>query len=808
MDTAVRRIGEAMGWLIERAKQRQSKLTSAGTIASRVWKDSLKGALGGKEQLATRLRRLDEGEGAEWWLGPKGKPYLDAVAGVLKVEPPELIAWIEAARPAPDDDARWFRFEVFPGLPPLDLDSEDPYPGVPAALWRGDGPRGPTWWHAPPGAGRTLVGRWLGRRHGWSFVSSPREAPERTFIEHDGSDLPDLRLPDRVVIASPHPMPERLRQMRWEEIRGDAGWETAFLDWVNDRLAQHGRFDAKLARRALAEGTLGASTPGALLEALAELEALGPELLAEGVHPARALQAWARAHAGRADRAARPASRDWLREHGGWLLPRIELARLTRGLPVTADTVLACMPELPTASADTIREAHDAGDVEAALKLLRPAPSDLVAAMSALRWLLPGEWGLPSRVQSHLRTAVVELALDEVGDLGSLATLLDTREVATQAVRGLENPGRLAAWIDQLATGDPADPRTALAADGLMKAFALLAERRSMPMDGLALGLAAALRAVYGETCPDLGVEARVEDAEVWTSIAWLTLHRLGVLDEPAPERISVWAWQAGQALEWREAPPASTRRRIRGLAADTLGAIAHADRRWRWAPRPVVALVALANGEDPDRSVRWDLGRLGPLEVPERLCAAWAPSTEAACRLLWPAWSESGIPHEEDREKLAKVWATYTDEAVKGTLAGQLAKHAALGVAIPDRLWPMAIAVEPGNAELLARAPIDALLASGTQWQNFIAPVVWARAPERALGVIEERLAGDLDWESSPWFAAIPGARALEVLAVVQGGARGAAKSKVRQWWADRAIRERVPGWERVWEWVRDSER
>lgn len=33
MDTAIKRIGEAMGWLIERAKQRQTKLTTAGTIA-------------------------------------------------------------------------------------------------------------------------------------------------------------------------------------------------------------------------------------------------------------------------------------------------------------------------------------------------------------------------------------------------------------------------------------------------------------------------------------------------------------------------------------------------------------------------------------------------------------------------------------------------------------------------------------------------------------------------------------------------------------------------------------------------------
>ncbi len=793
-----------MGWLIERAKQRQSKLATAGTIASRAWKDSLKGALGGKEQLATRLRRLDEGEGAEWWLGPKGKPYLEAVAGVLKVEPAELTVWIEAARPAPDDDARWFRFEVFPGLPPLDLDGEDPYPGVPAALWRGDGPRGPTWWHAPPGAGRTLVGRWLGRRHGWSLVSSLQEAPERAFIEHDGADLPDLHLPDRIVVASPHPMPERLRQRRWEEVRGETGWEKALLDWVSDRVVQDGRFDAEFAKRALAEGKLGASTPGALLEALAELAALGPELLTEGVHPARALEAWARAHAGRADRSARPASRDWLREHGGWLLPRIEVARLTRGLSFTADNVRACMPDVPTASPDTIREARDAGDVDAALRLLTPSPADLIGAMSALRWLLPGEWGLPSRVLGHLRAAVVELALDERADLRILGTLLDTREVAPEVVRGLADRSRLAAWIDRLDTGDPAHPTTALAADGLLKAFALVAERRSFPVDGLAQGLAAALRATYGEPCPDLGVDARVEDAEVWSSIGWLTLHRYGVLDTPAPERISVWAWHAGQALEWRDAPRGSLRERIRGLAADTLGVLVHADPRWRWAPRPVAALAALANNEDPDPSALLELGRLGPLGVVERLCAPWAASIEEVCGLLWPVWRRWGIPAEEDKKRLAEVWATYPGDEVAGRVGVQLVEHAAAGLELPMRLWRLAIAAEPGRPDILERAPIDALLEAEGRLHGSAASVLWVRAPDRALSVIADRLTGELDWDSSRWFAAIPPERAPEVLAVVEGNARGQAKTRVRQWWADRAIRERVPGWERVWEWVR----
>ncbi len=796
-----------MGWFVERAGERQRNLKTAGTIAALAWKLDPHGSLGSQEALANQLRKLDAGEAFDWWLGAKGEPYRNAVASVLKIDPTELIAWIEAARPSLDDDARWFRFEVFPGLAPLDLDSEDPYPGVPYALWRGDGPRGPTWWCAPPGAGRTLVGRWLARRHGWRFVAFGPEVAERTFIEHDGVDLPDERLPARIVVASPHPMPDRLRPLGWEEVRRETGWEIALLDWAAARLPPDGRFDAEIARMAFADGRLGASTPGGLLEALAELVELGPDLLAEGVAPVRALESWARAHAGRADRTVRPASRDWLRERGGWLLPRIELARIVHGLPVTHASVVASMPELPAASADAIREALEAGDRDAALRLLQPTPHELATAMSALRWLLLDEWGFPSRVLGHLRAAVVDLALGEVADIRTLGRLLDSREVADKVVQGLVNPKALAAWTDRLASGDASDPMTALVADGLLKAFALVADGRFVPLDGLARGLVGALRAAYGESCPDLGVGARVDDAEVWTKISWLTLHRLGVLDAPSPDRLGGWAFHAWQSLRWCDAPAWSVRSRIQGLAADTLGALMHADPRSPWAPPQLAALAALANGEGFDRRGLSRLHEISPLDVMERLCAPWAPSIEEVARLLWPAWRESGIPHEENLEKLATVWATFRGEAVEGTLARQLAKHAAMGVAIPDRLWPMAITAEPGNTDLLARAPIDVLLASGRQSLHFTAPAVWTRAPERALGMIAERVEGALDLESSPWFMAIPGAWALDVLAAVEGRARGEAKVKVREWWADGAIRDRVPGWERVWAWVRARE-
>lgn len=811
MGAAAMRIGEAMGWFVARAGERQRNLKTAGTIAALAWKAKPQGSLGSQEALANRLRALDAGNAREWWLGAKGKPYLDAVAGVLKVEPRELIAWIEGARPAPDDDARWFRFEVFPGLAPLDLDAEEPYPGVPRMLWRGDGPRGPTWWHAAPGAGRTLVGRWLARRHGWSFVSSLSEPSERTFVEHDSADLGDRRLPDRIVIASPHPMPDRLRAQRWEEIRGETGWELDLLEWANARLTLSGRFDTERVSAAVAHGRLGASTPGALLEALAELHVLGPDILEEDVPPARALEAWANAHAAREDRVVRPASRAWLRERGGWLLPRIELTRLIGGLPFTDSSVVACVPTLPHASADAIQEAYEAEDVDAALALIRPGPQDLVAAMSGLRWILPNDWGLPSRLMGHLRAAVVDLALDEGDDIRALGSLLDRPEIAAQLVRGLAEPNRLGAWLGRLGVADPSQPTTALAADGLLKAFALVAGRRSVPVEGLAAGLAIALRAAYGRSCPDLGVEACVADAQVWTALGWLTLYRYGVLEEPSPEQSAGWASHAGEALGWRDAFRGSNREQIRGLAADTLGAIVHADPRWRWAPRSVVALAELVDGGEADGPGLAELSRLAPLDVVERLCAPWASSIDDICRLLWPLWTETGLPFEENTaeniEALRRVWATYPGNPESVPLRGQLIKHAALGVAIPDRLWRTAILTEPWNPALLARAPIDVLVDCGRSSQSHCAPAVWARAPERALALLPLVVSGEFDEADEGWLASVPPERALEVLEVLRNSASPSGRLAARRFWADRAIRDRVAGWESVWMWVRTLE-
>lgn len=793
-----------MGWLVDRAKERQRNLSTAGTIASFAWKLGPVGVVKSQEALANRLRALEEGKGEAWWLEAKGRPYLEAVAAVLKVTPDELASWIKEPRASQEDAARWFRFEAFPRLRPLDLDAEAPFPGVPDVLWREDGPRDPTWWHAPPGAGRTLVGRLLARRHGWTFVRSPRDLAARTFIELDAADLPDAPVQSRVVVAAPHPMPERLKLRGWREVRGDPGWEVALLEWVKDRIEPGGLFDPKVATAAFAEGRLPASTPGALIEGLAELDALGDAVLSDQVPARRVLSGWAQAHAGRPDRAVGPASRDWLRENGAWLLPQIELERLSRGLPVTFEDVLACMPELPSASADKLHAAIEAGDRDSALAMLRPGPDALVNAMAALRWLLPGDWGLPSRVLGLLRALVVELALDERVEIHVLGALLNTREVASEVVQGLATPARLAAWTQRLKSGDAADPRTALVADGLLKAFALLAAKRAAPVDGLARDLTAALRAVYGVSCPDLCVTARIDGADDWTSIVWLTLVRLGVGLRPTEDQLATWAFYTERALLGHTNLPIAARPLLMALAAETMGAIVHAEPGWRWTPPAVAAVVALASGEMPESAGLFALGQVRSLNVQERLCEPWAASTEEMCRLLWPVWREWGIPDEPSPAKLAQVWATYPSDQISGRLSVQLVEHAIQGVQLPERLWRLAITAEPGQRALLERAPIDILCEFSRRGLALLASVVWARAPERALAVLADILVGEETPTDSSWIVDAPADRALDVLQLIERSASPSWRRAARRCWADPAIRARVPGWEKVWAWAR----
>lgn len=180
-----------MGWLLDIAVNTDPSLKNASAIARRV--RSVVEAAGGwrgheisESNLGNMVRKLDKREQIVWWQDT-GEEARRALARVLGLDDADLLLAIR--RPSGGDQLgpRMWDFEMFPNLRPLDLASESPFPGVPEDLIRWGGPESNrTWWVAPPGAGKTLLGRWLEVRHHWEV----RAASDWSSLLRDLSRLP------------------------------------------------------------------------------------------------------------------------------------------------------------------------------------------------------------------------------------------------------------------------------------------------------------------------------------------------------------------------------------------------------------------------------------------------------------------------------------------------------------------------------------------------------------------------------------------------------------------------------------------
>ena len=224
-----------------------------------------------KKQSAFRTTLYQDGKRASCREG-----LLDLLAEVLDVKP-SLIA---AIRTTGDSSRAKLEFDYCQYVPPLDLQLEDPPPGIPPAVFRHETwSKGGVWWHAPSGSDRTLVGRWLESRgiefrtvFSTSDVEHIRKAKGNgpIFIEIHEDDGELLAALDKLVsserpvcVAAPFDRhgrtfetvegPERWlksdkRKKRWLESQGkDHEWEAvqsakpdkwikAFCEWIDDRM--------------------------------------------------------------------------------------------------------------------------------------------------------------------------------------------------------------------------------------------------------------------------------------------------------------------------------------------------------------------------------------------------------------------------------------------------------------------------------------------------------------------------------------------------------------------------------------------
>lgn len=194
------------------------------------------------ESLANNLRKLDEGE-IEWWQGT-GTPYWESLWRLLDLSDEGELLQLVLPMSAQSTGDRW-RFHQFTELRPLDFTKESPYPGIPERLLDRGGPRGDrTWWVASRGAGKTLLGRWLEARKGWTVLSCPTwaEATEalptvgRVYLElgSNPGQVPNLSSDLRLCVAASTKAPEH----GWDVVETDpsTAWWTDLVRWANERL--------------------------------------------------------------------------------------------------------------------------------------------------------------------------------------------------------------------------------------------------------------------------------------------------------------------------------------------------------------------------------------------------------------------------------------------------------------------------------------------------------------------------------------------------------------------------------------------
>lgn len=383
-----------MGWIESLAAERQFK--SLRAVAQAMCKSPAwpAGDERSPETVANKLRDADKGKDLGWWTG-KGRPLLRVLAEVLQEDEDELIERLQAESSRAMGGAAWRPFKMFPALRAIDLHTEDLFPGIPDEIAVAGGPKtARTWWVAPPGAGKTLVGDWLKARFGWLVRSADRwtdlALPEqgRLFVELGSTDgvsvevlgaIPkDLRIcvaaPRLPAALSPPDVDPKATEGGEEEVEpGKAStpprsgerrtidrssavsaavlppdfqlvrtpppraWVGALIDWVAARVKPGGGFDTERVRKMFRNEQLVDlfETPGQLLEFLGLADHVGMNAFEANRSAKDSLgwvSVWFKAVLERPDRRRAVGIGELLGKRGPQILVQAEIERLRRDL--------------------------------------------------------------------------------------------------------------------------------------------------------------------------------------------------------------------------------------------------------------------------------------------------------------------------------------------------------------------------------------------------------------------------------------------------------------------------------------------
>jgi hypothetical protein len=244
-----------VGWLRDLMAQSDSGCRSYGDLARAALQNSDWPAESGmaERSLASIFSKLDRNQELDWLADRVGVQRV--LSKVLGVPLDDLRAPGSPGGATPRGDLRRLRLSSLRYARALDLVDEPLCPGIPPTVLR-PGAFSSTFWHAPSGAGRSLVGRFLQARglahviEASTFEEARTQIPERgpVFIElHAQKALPLPNAPRSELCVAGDFEPQN---PTWQVHSSPAvdSYLDELVDWVAARLPADGRFDAARAR--------------------------------------------------------------------------------------------------------------------------------------------------------------------------------------------------------------------------------------------------------------------------------------------------------------------------------------------------------------------------------------------------------------------------------------------------------------------------------------------------------------------------------------------------------------------------------
>ena len=282
-----------MGWLRHLMSTADPPYRSYGALARDAlahpgWPDHTRTQA---RSLASIFSKLDRGVDPEWLADRDAVQRV--LAELLSCGIGEIKASVDTG-PSNAVAGRRLRMDDVRYATAIDLGDEPLCPGVPSAVlnpsaWHA------TWWVAPSGSGRSLVGRWLQARGLATFVSAESWAQARSCLPTRGQVFIELSQPNpgeppkdiqnRSVCVAASCAPARVADAVWSLVESPPveAYLDRLVEWVAARLPGDGHFDAGFAKQWLRTGPMATAKLvdrlGSVLGLCGLIDELGPKWL-------------------------------------------------------------------------------------------------------------------------------------------------------------------------------------------------------------------------------------------------------------------------------------------------------------------------------------------------------------------------------------------------------------------------------------------------------------------------------------------------------------------------------------------------